>query len=216
MVSSPGGNRASVALQHAGAGRTASIFSAGGSRRGRTARVVVACFLLLTPAWAVETPSPSPETSVTSAAKQATEGGRAPTMIPDEPVIPPGQEDLLLAMLGRKATLPGGCKLTGGQVAYAVVRATYGCPGGEVVLELLHPSKGPPEAIRTARFAITVQSGSPPAGLTDAVAGLVRSREAAFRWDAPPSQRSASAVAVAIVAVIGLAAVGWALRRRRS
>ena len=175
-----------------------------------------ACAFVLTPARAAETPTPSPEISVSPASEQATKGARAPTMIPDQPVIPPGQEDLLLAMLGREANLPGGCKLTGGQVAYAVVRATYGCPGGEVVLELVHPSKAPPEATRTARFAITLQSGSPPAGLTDAVADLVRSREAAFRWNEPPSPRSTSSIAMMVVAFLGLAAVGWALRRRRS
>ena len=51
-----------------------------------------------------------------------------------EPVIPPGQDDLLAAMLGTGATLPGDCKLAGGQVHYATVNATYTCPGGQVVV----------------------------------------------------------------------------------
>src|SRR5947208_3265485 len=87
----------------------------------------------------------------------------------DEPVIPPGQEELLADMLGRGATLPGQCSFANGGVERTTVKAAYTCPGGEVVFELHHPSKAPAGATQTARFAVTVRAGSPPAGMAEAL-----------------------------------------------
>lgn len=98
------------------------------------------------------------------------------------PVIPPGQEELLVEMLGRSAVLPDGCALTEGRTVRTVVRARYACELGEVVLHLAHPSQAPEGATRTAQFALAVHSGSATAGLTSAIAALVRAREDEFEW----------------------------------
>jgi hypothetical protein len=99
-------------------------------------------------------------------------------------VIPPGEEELLGAMLGSGAQLPDGCALADGQVEHDVVRATYHCPDGDVVIQLSHPSVGDPQAIRTKRFALSVISGTPPGHLIGAVEALIRSKEADFKWNA--------------------------------
>lgn len=103
----------------------------------------------------------------------------------DEPIIPPGQEELLVQMLGRGTTLPDDCTFRAGQAEYTKVTATYACPGGDVVLELAHPDVAAGAEVETEQFGITVQSGAPPAGLADAVAATVRSHEDAFQWARP-------------------------------
>jgi hypothetical protein len=85
-------------------------------------------------------------------------------------------------MLGRGTTLEG-CTLGNGQVDYKVVNAVYACPGGEVAVQLVHPSQAPPGATQTDRFAVTLQSGTPPEGLLPALASRIRSKEAAFEWN---------------------------------
>ena len=101
------------------------------------------------------------------------------------PVIPPGQEELLLAMLGRGSAFPDGCTLSDGKVERTIVRATYTCPLGDVVIALSHPEQAPETATETERFALTVDSGSPPDSLLDAVAARVRERESGFEWLRP-------------------------------
>ncbi len=105
------------------------------------------------------------------------------------PMIPPGQEDLLAEMLGRGVTLAG-CNLTGAGVEYTIVEATYACPEGEAVFDLAHPSTASPSAIQTAQFAITLQSGSPPHSLADALVSSIRAREDAFEWEWLPSKEA--------------------------
>jgi hypothetical protein len=102
----------------------------------------------------------------------------------DEPAIPPGQEELLADMLGQGATLPE-CDLVDGQANYTTITATYACPNGEVVFTLAHRSQGGRSATPTERFAITLQSGSPPHGFADALVSRVRSREGDFEWKWP-------------------------------
>ena len=97
-------------------------------------------------------------------------------------VIPPGQEDLLLTMLGRGASLPDGCSLSDGQVEYRTVKATYACPLGDVVIALSHPERGTDTSTATERFALIVDSGSPPESLIDALAANVRKQEGSFEW----------------------------------
>jgi hypothetical protein len=112
----------------------------------------------------------------------------APAFAADEPpgfsnpMIPPGQEDLLAEMLGRGATLAG-CTLTSAGVDHTIVKATYACPEGEAVFELAHPGTAQRSAIQTAQFAITLQSGSPPHSLADALVSSIRTREDAFEWE---------------------------------
>src|ERR1700690_2908971 len=60
--------------------------------------------------------------------------------VTDEPVVPPGQNGLLSAMLGRGIALPDACAFAGGQADGPIIRATYACPYGEVVFDLVHPS----------------------------------------------------------------------------
>lgn len=104
-----------------------------------------------------------------------------------DPAIAAGQEDLLAAMLGREASLPDGCSFTGAGVDYTLVKATYACPGGQVVFTLTYPGKATAAAIRTTQFALTLQGGSPPDSLTDALVALIRAREDAFEWGSTTS-----------------------------
>jgi hypothetical protein len=140
-------------------------------------------------------------------------------------VILPGAVPLFSDMLGSGQALPGGCTFSNGQIERTSVLATYTCGGGHVVLQLLHPEIALPGGVRTQRFAITVKSGAPPAGLVETIADRIRAREAAFEWTAAPafeprSQRSLGgrgtqmmllAVPVAAVAILGF----WALRAAR-
>jgi hypothetical protein len=141
----------------------------------------------------------------------------------DEPraVIPPGQEDLLAEMLGRGAPLASGCTFAGGHADGPSVRVTYTCPSGEVVLELAHPDQARSTTAKTERFAITLQSGSPPDELVADLVSRIRSRENLFEWKWIGRRRGASrlrtiVLGVAAVGLLGLAALAWALRRRAS
>jgi hypothetical protein len=98
------------------------------------------------------------------------------------PVVPPGQDEVLSDMLGRGVELPGPCKYAGAEAAATLIRSSYECPKGKVVYELVHPSNAKSNANKTEKFALSVQSGSPPAGLTEAIVAHVRAREAAFDW----------------------------------
>jgi hypothetical protein len=147
-----------------------------------------------------------------------------------EAVVAPGQEELLADMLGRGAAFPGPCAFGGGQADGGVIRSTYECPDGEVVIELRHASKASAGAARTALFALTVVSGSPPPGFQDALEAHIGSRESAFEWTrlqppptlppAPPSSREPSeepSPGIALLAVAGLltlAGLVWVGRRR--
>ena len=113
----------------------------------------------------------------------------------DEPVVPPGQNAVLAAMLGRGAVLPDACAFAGGQADGPVIRATYACPSGDVVFELVHPGNATAEAIQTERFALTLQSGSPSNELVDGLVGIIRSREMSFEWKLPDAPRAAEGAA---------------------
>ena len=104
--------------------------------------------------------------------------------------IPPGQEELLATMLGKGARLPDGCAFADGLVDRDVVRATYRCPDGDVVIQLSHPSAGSAPAIVTKRFALRVVSGTPHADLLRAIEALIRSKEAEFDGACSASDRT--------------------------
>ena len=127
------------------------------------APAILLCALLFAPALAAAGPAVSPN-----------------------PMIPPGEEELLAHMLGRGVTLAG-CTLASAAVEYTTVTATYACSEGEAVFELAHPSTAPASAIQTAQFAIMLQSGFPPHSLADALVSRIRSREDAFEWEWLPS-----------------------------
>lgn len=133
------------------------------------------------------------------------------------PVIPAGQEGLLGEMLGLGAVLPGDCKFSGGGAEAAAVRATYACPGGEVVVELRHRGDAPGGAAQTAQFAVIVQSGSPPAGFADALATRIREREARFQWKwtgRPAAGERHRVLPLAAGALAVLVVLAWLWRRR--
>ena len=136
--------------------------------------------------------------------------------------ITPGTEALFGEMLGKGETLPGGCTLSDGQIERTAVVATYTCGDAQVVVQLLHPAIAPSGGVRTDRFAISPKSGTPPAGLLEAVAAHVRAHEAGFQWTELGDQRAEGALATqrrwlrllgggAVVAIV----LYWALRRRR-
>jgi hypothetical protein len=112
-------------------------------------------------------------------------------------VITPGQEESLAVMLGKGAQLPHGCSLAAGQVDVDVVRATYHCPDGDVVIQLSYPSTRTGQAITTNRFALTVMNGSPPEELLAALEALIRSKEPDFEWSMLTTGRNARGVSSA-------------------
>jgi hypothetical protein len=107
-----------------------------------------------------------------------------------KPAIPPGQEKLLLEMLGDKAWLPEGCKLANGRVKYTVVEVKYECPWGKTVVEFAHAGTVESPDAETAQFAITVRKGSAPVNLADVVAEYIRSQEDDFEWTWPGLETS--------------------------
>ena len=137
----------------------------------------------------------------------------------DESVISPGQEELLGAMLGKDSTLPGDCKLAGGSIEKTIVKATYACPSGEVVVELEHPAAAPADATRTDKFALHIERGTPPPGLQNALLSRIRERETQFHWTVyppptPVAQRTVPARAGVVVVLVLLVLGVWLLWRR--
>lgn len=100
----------------------------------------------------------------------------------NEPVVPPGQDNLLAAMLGRGLQLPDGCAFGNGVADGAVVRVSYACPYGDVVFALVHPTSPWASDVQTDRFALTLQNGTPSDALVGALMSLIRAREGAFQW----------------------------------
>jgi hypothetical protein len=91
-------------------------------------------------------------------------------------------------MLGRGATLPDACAFATGQIERTVVRGVYDCPGGEVVLELRHPSDAPANTTGTEKIAIVTMRGTPPAALLAALQERIREREGTFEWLRPKTK----------------------------
>jgi hypothetical protein len=107
-----------------------------------------------------------------------------------KPAIPPGQEKLLLEMLGNEAWLPEGCKLANGRVKYTVVQVAYRCPWGKTVLEFAHIGEIESPDAQTEQFDIKVRKGSAPVNLADVVAEYIRSQEDDFEWTWPGLENS--------------------------
>lgn len=135
-------------------------------------------------------------------------------------VIIPGKEALLAAMLGQGATLPGKCAFLGGQIERSFVQAKYQCPEGEVALDVRHVKAASAPLAKTEQFAITVANGTPPAGLVDEVASLIRGKEAGFEWKwIEPTRKAApqSSINLMVAGGAGLLALAmWLLWRRRT
>jgi hypothetical protein len=141
----------------------------------------------------------------------------------DESVIPPGQEELVGAMLGNGIALPDDCRLATANIEKTIVRATYACPSGEVIVELAHPTAAPAHATRTEKFALRVERGTAPADLESALLSRIRERESQFGWTVyparmPPTQPQPRPMPKLLGAVaLGLLVlVAWLLWRRRA
>jgi hypothetical protein len=135
------------------------------------------------------------------------------------PVIAPGQEPLLADMLGKDASLPGGCAWAGATVEETRVVSWYTCAGERVELELRHPTDAlaPDAAARTDRFAVRLKSSSAPPDLAAAIAVRIRAREAEFRWvgaggaAAPLAEDQSHALRDVLAALAVAAAAGAAM-----
>jgi len=171
----------------------------------------------LAPSVATAQPNPEEPNAPQPAETPFVEPERVPPLTGPQAVIPPGREDMLAEMLGRGATLPGNCTFTGGQIDRTSVKASYTCPGGAVVFELRHPSLTQSGAVETEKFAVILQSGSPPSGFAEELGARIRSREGPFEWKwlgVSPTRFSRLGVIIA-AAVIGAGALWLLLRRRR-
>jgi len=138
----------------------------------------------------------------------------------DESFIPPGQEELVGAMLGSSVALPGDCKLVTGNLEKTTITATYACPSGDVVVVLTHPAAAPTNATRTEKFALRIERGTAPADLQNVLLSRIREREGQFRWTTypgamPRAEPTASPMLSGgvVLGVLVLAAL-WLWRRR--
>jgi hypothetical protein len=147
----------------------------------------------------------------------------APPSPAGPPIITPGQEQIVGAMLGMDGRKPGGCALEGIQIQQDHVRASYRCPGGKAVIELHHPSEQVPVLATTGQFVIAPGEPAPPGELVTALAATIREGEAAFTWahaeraaprpPPPATQARPWRIAVGGVALVAVLVV---LRRRRA
>jgi hypothetical protein len=135
-------------------------------------------------------------------------------------VIPPGQEDMLVDMLGKGAELPGPCKLSGAEAKQTMIRAEYACPSGAIAAEFYHPDDAPAGATKTSQFAIVVPAAA-PSGFGEALVERVRAREAPFQWkyvgrSAVAAERKSPIVWFAVAAVVAVIVIVRIVRRRRA
>ncbi len=179
---------------------------------GRRARI--AAFVLWTIASLAALATPVAVAQEQDAAEQGTEPEFVEPLNEPMAVIPPGKEDFFAEMLGRGATLPNQCAFAAGQIAQGTVTVTYACPDGEVGVALGHPSAAASGATVTEQFALTVKSGSPPAGLVDALAERIRSREKGFEWTWLGPTVSTQSSRVIIVVLVLFVGVLWLVVRR--
>ncbi|MBI3783600.1 MAG: hypothetical protein HY270_09375 [Deltaproteobacteria bacterium] len=160
--------------------------------------------------------------AATPVTEQQTGQEQTPAKAYEGYVIAPGHEELLAQILGQGATLPSTCVFDGGQVEKTALKGTYKCPDGPVVFHLAHPDSAPVGATVTKRFAISLVSGSPPAGLAEAIAANVRAKELQFEWSVPPTPviplqpgETGSVAWLALFSGLTAVVLGWLLVRRR-
>lgn len=158
---------------------------------------------------ASELARPGSSTRHTSEIEQPAAGG---------PVIPPGQEQMILDMLGGQADI-GGCRLKTASVKRDVIEAAYGCGSGDArMLTLRYPQGAAGGSETTAKFAITGGADA-DRELAAAVADRVRAHESAFQWVKPeagrdpvpaaPKARLPWHVMLACGVALALVAAGW-------
>jgi hypothetical protein len=104
------------------------------------------------------------------------------------PVIPPGQETLVLDMLGGASGVDG-CRVRHAAVEKTQIRATFECDSGATRgVVLAHPAKAEPGAVVTNRFALSAWAAETPTAFVTQVAAGVRAREGQFQWKEPPTR----------------------------
>lgn len=84
-------------------------------------------------------------------------------------------------MLGRGATLPGGCVWSGASIDRSFVRSDYTCGERKFSLTLRHPDDQPNATTCTDRFALDGTGLSPE--LLEALVTRIRARERSVRWE---------------------------------
>lgn len=94
-------------------------------------------------------------------------------------VIPPGQDGVVLQMIGREVA---GCTASNISVAADHVAVTFSCEGVERPLRLVHRDAAEEGARRTENFGI---AGDAPEALLDALVRQISEHEADFRWVRP-------------------------------
>lgn len=107
-------------------------------------------------------------------------------------VVPAGQEELILTMLGKGAELPDGCALGNVTIDVSYILASYGCDAQTVSLKLAHPSAVANPPRRTESFSILPAEGPAAPTLIDAVTAIVRQQESQFQWFQPKAKVAAS------------------------
>jgi hypothetical protein len=98
---------------------------------------------------------------------------------PVVPVIPSGQEALVARMLSAPG-LPARCVLDRAAIDHDRILARYQCESGPRQVTLVHPTKAPPTAVRTAQFGLSTPDA--PEAMLPVLAARIRAEEAAFRW----------------------------------
>ena len=117
--------------------------------------------------------------------------------------------------------LPGDCRLAAGSIDKTIVKATYACPSGEVIVELAHPAAAPTDAGRTEKFALRIERGTPPPDLQSALLSRICERETQFRWTVhtgatPTGQPMGVLVLSGVVVLVLLMFAARLLWRRRA
>jgi hypothetical protein len=133
-------------------------------------------------------------------------------------VIDEGQDEALGTLLGKGETLAG-CTFTGGSVDGGTIRATYGCPAGEVAYQLVHHGAAGRSATQTKFFAITLQSGTPPEGFATALTSRIQAHESEIKWTwigEQPRRIAPWMIVVGVGVLLALAAFAWRLRSSKN
>ena len=128
---------------------------------------------------AVDAGAPRPDAGSATAG----DGASARELLEAE-VIPPGQEKVVLAMLGGSDLLPDGCRLESAEINGAEVEALWLCAHGARVEGKLAAATVPgAPVVQTKKFRLFSTGPTAwPSGLAPAVGARIRAHEGAFTW----------------------------------
>ncbi|MCC6214078.1 MAG: hypothetical protein IT376_04370 [Polyangiaceae bacterium] len=142
------------------------------------------------------------------------------------PVIPPGQDAVLGALVGAGQPDVGGCRLVSADAEKVRIEATYDCAGARVGVVLHHRSAAVEALAESEQFRVATAPGSapPPPALVAGVLERVRQHEQRFRWlgadsgerlSAPPPAHVPPSLLVGGLGLLALLAGGGVAARRR-